>query len=459
MPSFYPRPMPRDLPPTPPEFIPGYNMNGCAGGPYSAGGCAGYPGSGAHETGGYDQADRYGPLPSMPATAIYQHANVSAFINNSVNLPSAARFFNPQHMPLLPPMRTNDPGMMHAPGQQAPKEHTRTEQNPKKEESVGGVSATLDYKLETMTDFVAEMSQGLLAPGMPPHQIPDFKKWVHSVLSATRLPSATIVLSLHYLTVRLSLLSKGGQYHGSTDQIYIMLTIALALGSKFLDDNTFINRSWSDVSGINVKDLNRVELEWLVSMEFNLHRDPNEQQGFNTWLTRWKEYETRAARTEKLAPLDTNVLRPNQVHGLHGTFSPAPAQQMFGKPTVPEFAPKSGHAQFTPTYAYDPWGVSRSATENSPCSAPHTGPTTPEFYPGSGIWGPPEGYSRRTMFGFPPLTQNASQVGGFGQGPFTPQFTPNAWNGHPMGCPCFQCGRQHSSGYFAPGFGAQPVVG
>ena len=59
--------------------------------------------------------------------------------------------------------------------------------------------------------------------------------------------------------------------------LFRLLTIAVVLGSKFLDDNTFINRSWSEVSGIQVHELNELELEWLLAIKFKLHRDPAEQ--------------------------------------------------------------------------------------------------------------------------------------------------------------------------------------
>ncbi|KAL8639411.1 MAG: hypothetical protein Q9228_003556 [Teloschistes exilis] len=151
---------------------------------------------------------------------------------------------------------------------------------PEKEEiATGGVAAHLDYEMEQMTEFVVEMAQGmydlyesricladidLIRSVNPKASVaPAFRTYVLQILSSTRLPSSTILLGLHYLATRMSLLSSKGRYPTDRRQIYIMLTTALLLGSKFLDDNTFQNRSWSEVSNIPVKELNEMELDWL----------------------------------------------------------------------------------------------------------------------------------------------------------------------------------------------------
>lgn len=293
---------------------------------------------------------------------------------------------------------------------------------------------------------------------------PSFRKWVHQVLCATRLPSATILLSMFYLSVRMPMLA--GQ--SKTDShLFRLLTIALVLGSKFLDDNTFINRSWSEVSGIPVADLNHLETEWLVAIDFKLHRDPSEQQGWVSWSDHWKDYQNHATartnRSSKLSPIDTSVPRNRSVNQ-NKPLPPLPMQQNYQPPPY-EYTPKSAQPPYNSAASYtqyDPW---RSANGHSPASAPTTGPTTPEYYGASGAWAPAEGYTRRTMFGFPPLSQPApsqpqqqQQSSNYGPPSYSAQYNPPAWNSHGAHCACTFCAQRHPPYFMAPGFGPQPVA-
>jgi hypothetical protein len=286
----------------------------------------------------------------------------------------------------------------------------RVNQAPKEEKPVGGVSAKLDYDMDVMTDFVCDTALRIINPGrvMPP---PSFRKWVYSVLCATRLPSATILLSMFYLSSRMPMLS--GQLRADND-LYRLLTIALVLGSKFLDDNTFINRSWAEVSGIKVSDLNRMETDWLVAINFRLHRDPNEQHGFNSWLDHWRDYQAhtaaRANRGNKLSPIDTSMFRrsinmdqnkplpPLPTQGLP-SLSKTPLGSQMGQgyhlpslaPPPYEYTPNSAHPSNAGSANYSHYDHWRSSNEYSPASAPTTGPTTPEHTGPLGPWPPAEG--------------------------------------------------------------------
>ncbi|KAK7534150.1 uncharacterized protein J3D65DRAFT_647134 [Phyllosticta citribraziliensis] len=456
MPSFFRPPMPRHLPLSPPEFVPSYNANnnnGCGNMQYQQHHYSAQPGIGNHEEHRYDFSDRYGHPSGMapqhmayPQHAGYQNANTSTF--------QPPAYYESVGAPILPlPM----PEMNM---QRTMQEQPRVDMALKEEKPVGGVSAKLDYEMETMTDFVSEMAQGIIQPGR--QSPPSFRKWVHQVLCATRLPSATIMLSLNYLSIRMDMLSTGAPLKGPDSQIYRLLTTALMLGSKFLDDNTFINRSWSEVSGINVVELNHLERDWLEKLGFNLHRQPNEPRGFNSWNEHWKEFEARAAarvaNQTKLAPIDTRVQHNmNRLRSLPKL--PSPVQSTYAK-SLSSCDSLSQHG--TPGYAqHDPWGVSRTTTERSPSSAPHTGPTTPEYYGGPGTWAPPEGYTRRSVFGFPPYHQLPSpqeQAPLFTPSAYTPVYGHHMWSGHGVGCNCMYCARQHPPYFMATGF-PQSVAG
>ncbi|KAL5118082.1 hypothetical protein ACEQ8H_004070 [Pleosporales sp. CAS-2024a] len=455
MPSFYPRQnMPRQLL-TPPEFVPSYHQ-GCGGmqyqqqNPYAA-----QPAIRPQDE-AYDFADRYGQL-AIAMPPMYPQAGT--YLSNAPpSLPPPSSFYEPAAAAaMLPPMRVPAHSMTDA--QRAHDFNQRTQPPVKEEKPVGGVSAKLDYDMDVMTDFVCETALRLITPGrMAPTS---FRKWVHQVLCATRLPSATILLSMFYLGKRMPMLYA----EPKTDtHLFRLLTIALVLGSKFLDDNTFINRSWSEVSGIRVDELNRLEMEWLNAIDYKLHRDPHEHQGWKYWSEQWKDFQNhaaaRAGRSNKLSPIDTSMHRrsfnPNK------PLPPLPMQQSFN-PQPYDFAPKSAQPTQTSfnlaTYSqYDPW-----RSEHSPQSAPTTGPTTPEYYGVTGAWGAHEGYSRRTMFGFPPLSQPAAQAqqhapNNYGPPAYAPQYNTSVWNQHSANCGCVYCAQRHAPYFMAPAYGPQPVA-
>ncbi|KAF1842588.1 uncharacterized protein K460DRAFT_293857 [Cucurbitaria berberidis CBS 394.84] len=456
MPSFYPRHnLPRQLL-TPPEFVPSYHT--ACGTTYQQQNA--YTGQPAirQQDDGYDFADRYGQLaiampPMYPQSGTY-------LSNAPPSLPPASSFYEQSGATILPPMRVQSGHSMAeaaAQQQRAQEYNQRVNQPAKDEKPVGGVSAKLDYDMDVMTDFVCETALQLITPGrmMPT----SFRKWVHQVLCATRLPSATILLSMFYLSSRMPMLIA----EPKTDtHLFRLLTIALVLGSKFLDDNTFINRSWSEVSGIRVDELNRLEMEWLNAIDYKLHRDPTEQQGWTSWSEHWKVYQgqaaTRAGRSNKLSPIDTTMhrrsLNPNK------PLPPLPMQQAYNPPSY-EYTPKSAQPSYNlPSYSqYDPW---RSANDHSPASAPTTGPATPEYYGTTGTWAPAEGYSRRTMFGFPPLSQPApaqsQQPSTYGAHAYHPQYNTSVWNQHGVNCGCSYCSQRHPPYFMAPGYGPQAVA-
>lgn len=46
---------------------------------------------------------------------------------------------------------------------------------------------------------------------------------------------------------------------------------SLMLANKILDDHTYTNKTWSDVSGLPLVMLNDAEMEFLKGMDFDLH--------------------------------------------------------------------------------------------------------------------------------------------------------------------------------------------
>lgn len=379
----------------------------------------------------------------------------------------------------LPPIRTNVqlPPMDSAIPQQyrrqeMPAMHQPEQQQPRKEEkAVGGVAAHLDYEMDRMSDFVAEMTQGMydlyntkitladidfarsISPGssVPPQ----FRKYVYQILSSTRLPSSTILLGLFYMSSRMRMLSAQRVFQTGSGQIYRMLTGALLLGSKFLDDNTFQNKSWAEVSNIPVAELNKMELEWLFAFEWKIHdRIYDQQDGFPSWRRHWDNWRAKAnvrAQQESrhtLAPLDTNIVRQQQAVAkpLMSPEGPIPPQYQ-----------RSSHIE-------NSW-LNPTASEYSPPSAPHSGPNTPDYY-SVGPWAysnPPPPYSRAWI---PPPPQYMAPSMPRSQPPsyhHTPAyglpFAQSAWTGHGSSCTCMYCAKHMEHYLCNVSFPAlQPIV-
>ncbi|EMR70284.1 hypothetical protein MGN70_014765 [Eutypa lata] len=194
----------------------------------------------------------------------------------------------------------------------------------------GGVCAVLDYETDIMAEYVAEMSMRIILPNATVTGA--FRKFVSQILTSTRLPSTTILLGMNYLAKRVNSLNAAGPFKPQEGEAWRMLTVALLLGSKFLDDNTFQNRSWSEVSGIPVSELNTMEHQWLDHIGWVLYVNLDRSHDFNAWLKNWKEWQetkkrqqlqqkqqqqqSQALARERLAPIVTSI-RQEPARGHH----------------------------------------------------------------------------------------------------------------------------------------------
>lgn len=302
--------------------------------------------------------------------------------------------------PVLPPIQVPDRSLTD---RQQVKGNTvlNPKQQVPREEKVGGVAAHLDYKMDEMVDFVSEMSQGMyeifrskicladidmIRSVMNSKVVvhPEFRRYVSQVLTSTRLPSSTILLGLHYLAVRMTILSSRGDYNYGGGDVYSLLTTALLLGSKFLDDNTFQNRSWSDVSNISVKKLNLYETEWLQDINWDMHFDVSDPKGFALWLRRWQAFQMAPASqnidslvdTLKETSIDESV-KPQQTSFQHLSSNNRYGSHYSESGTLGHYADRSTQPWNPP--CHDAWKYVRRSFEYSPPSLPETGPNTPEY--------------------------------------------------------------------------------
>ena len=367
-------------------------------------------------------------------------------------------------VPALPPIRAPDRSMDEHPQQPRSKRAPAMPKQQPKEDKIGGVAAHLDYKMDEMVSFVSEMAQGMYAIfaskicladiDMTRSVVdsktsihPEFRRYVSQVLTSTRLPSSTILLGLHYLAVRMTMLSARGDHSYGGGDVYNLLTTALLLGSKFLDDNTFQNRSWSDVSNISVKKLNAFESEWLLDIKWDMHFDPSDPKGFALWRRRWQTFRDAPqcknidflVETMKKTSIDSSFQQQQNTfqsvasvnhNGSH--YSEASTVGHYSERSTPQWHPRR----------YDQWASIRSDSEYSPPSASGTEPNTPDYAMSNG-------YGYGTLPPIYPLLKMPAPLhivpsNAPAHGYLTPQY--NQYAGHGNYCGCSYC-MPHSDRY------------
>ncbi|KAL1917296.1 uncharacterized protein VTP21DRAFT_4952 [Calcarisporiella thermophila] len=104
-----------------------------------------------------------------------------------------------------------------------------------------------------------------------------FKKFCTQTLTATQLSESVVLLSLKYIA---KLLQSNPAIQGAEGSEYRLFTVALMLANKFLDDNTYTNKTWSDLTGLRLFELNIMEIEFLDVLRFRLFVSVKE---FNDW--------------------------------------------------------------------------------------------------------------------------------------------------------------------------------
>jgi len=87
---------------------------------------------------------------------------------------------------------------------------------------------------------------------------------------------------------------------GKRGSEFRLLTIALMLGNKFLDDNTYTNKTWAEVSGISVMEIHIMEVEFLSNMRYDLYVSKEEWNSWNVLLGKFGRFYERASRPSRV---------------------------------------------------------------------------------------------------------------------------------------------------------------
>jgi hypothetical protein len=199
---------------------------------------------------------------------------------------------------------------------------------------------------------------------------PNFKKWVSGVLSTTQVTQNVVILALLYIY---RLKRANPTVKGRPGSEYRLLTVALMLGNKFLDDNTYTNKTWADVSGISVNEIHVMEVEFLSNMRYSLLVSSDEWEQWLDKLTAFWSYLELAQRPASPSPSPLLVPSPTLRSFLSPMHSPivplTPSTQTAHSFTLrsPNLAPLANGA---PT-----WPLSFSGDAASPLAL------KPEPYP------------------------------------------------------------------------------
>ncbi|KAF8465265.1 cyclin-domain-containing protein [Kalaharituber pfeilii] len=167
-----------------------------------------------------------------------------------------------------------------------------------------------------------------------------FRKWLATILSTTQVSQNVVLLALLFV-YRLKKLNP--TVKGKTGSEFRLITVALMLGNKFLDDNTYTNKTWAEVSGITVQEIHIMEVEFLQNMKYNLFTSDAQWNEWHRKLCRFWHYWYAASQTSSKTS---------------GTISPAPL------PSPPNSQATSPAFAGTPTPQYQQQ-TSHSACEGS----------------------------------------------------------------------------------------------
>ncbi|KAK7047205.1 hypothetical protein VNI00_006871 [Paramarasmius palmivorus] len=107
---------------------------------------------------------------------------------------------------------------------------------------------------------------------------PAFVQFMQKLLETTQVSQSVIVLSLHYI---FRLKEKNRFTTAASGSEFRIAVAGLMMANKFLDDNTYTNKTWSEVSGIDLGEINRMEREFLMGVDCNLYVD---KATYESWL-------------------------------------------------------------------------------------------------------------------------------------------------------------------------------
>lgn len=128
---------------------------------------------------------------------------------------------------------------------------------------------------------------------------PAFRRFVHQVLAQTLLSPTAFLLGI---LNSLRLLTMAQLSDGTIDPVVLELfaqptsaapfklfTLGMMIANKHLDDNTFLNKTWNEVTGIPLAELNQTEAWFLKKCNYEVTVPDETWIGFLNRLQTWEE--------------------------------------------------------------------------------------------------------------------------------------------------------------------------
>jgi hypothetical protein len=184
-----------------------------------------------------------------------------------------------------------------------------------------------------------------------------FVNFMQKVLETTQVSQSVIVLSIYYI-YRLKERNRCTSGHPGSE--FRIAVAALMMANKFLDDNTYTNKTWSEVSGIDLAEINKMEREFMMGIDFGLYVD---KSTYETWLNllkglvmskerdtrRWRKSRSRITRPTKSGnPLNAALSSPPRpVQSSYRGGRPPYYRARSSSPRISSPLPPSQHVPLT----------------------------------------------------------------------------------------------------------------
>ena len=131
---------------------------------------------------------------------------------------------------------------------------------------------------EQMSDFAASFlfSLGFSERLVAPKKTLDIRVLLANLLKSAKLSFSALSLALRYMQKYAENNPANLQY-----SVYPVFVTALVAASKYLEDNTFTNKTWSILTGFRLSELNGLEIHFLNALRYRLHVSQHE---YDEWL-------------------------------------------------------------------------------------------------------------------------------------------------------------------------------
>lgn len=120
-----------------------------------------------------------------------------------------------------------------------------------------------------------------------------FVDFVKDILRMTQVLRSVLHLSLLYI-YRLKL--RHDTIKGQPGSEYRLFLTSLILANKFLDDHTYTNKTWADISHIPLQEITKMELQFWGGIDTNANASPAEYEWWERTLERLVELRTMDLR-------------------------------------------------------------------------------------------------------------------------------------------------------------------